>query len=75
MEHSVAFELGVGAIHRVGIDRQIHGHLTDGGQLIAGSQFTERDGMQDLLPELEVDGNTAGRVEVEQCSRLYVLLS
>ena len=37
LEHAADFQLAVGPHDGVGVDRQVHGDLPDGGELVAGA--------------------------------------
>ena len=69
-EQASEFELAVGSHDRVGIDGEIDGELTNGRELIAGSQRSGGDAGAYLIDELAVDGDASVQIkrEAEGCA-------
>ena len=64
-EQASEFELAVSAHHRVGIDGEIDGKLTDGGKLVAGGQGAGGDTRPHLIDELAIDRDAGMKIEGE----------
>src|SRR5579872_862942 len=58
-QRSVLLELGIRAVDGVRVDREIGGDFSHGRQLVSGAKRTGGYGVQDLLPQLQVDGDPA----------------
>ena len=63
----------VGVADGVQVDPQGDGDLAHGGHLLAGFQDAGADGAQDLVADLDVDGN-AGWLDVEGIQHLYACM-
>jgi len=59
------FEFAVGAHHRVGVDGEVDGELTDRGQLIAGGERSGGDSGAHLIDELAVNRDASVKVKGE----------
>src|SRR5258708_370173 len=59
------FHFTIGPHDGVGVDLEVYGNLTDGGELIAGGQKAGSNGGLDLVDQLAVEGYTAVQVEGE----------
>ncbi len=68
------FELAIGAMHGVGVDRDLADHFSYRRELVTRVQQTEADCMEDLIEELPVRGDPRARVEPEADERGFVRL-
>jgi len=64
-EEAVADQFLVGAGDSVGVDDERLGEDADGGELLAELELAEEDGAADVLDNLAIDGDVAGRGEAE----------
>jgi hypothetical protein len=62
---SLLFQIPVRPVHGVGVDGDLPDHIADGGELVAGPEQAEAQGVTDLVDELAVRGNTGPPVEPE----------
>ena len=62
---ALVLKLAVGLEHRVRVDRQRGDHVPDLGQLVAGLEVAQPQGVLHLLDELQVRRHAGGRVEPE----------
>src|ERR1700730_13638008 len=65
VEDAADFHFAISPHDGVGVDLEVHGNLTDGGELIARDQESASDGSLDLVDELAVERYTAVHVEAE----------
>jgi len=65
VEDAADFHFPVSPHDGVGVDLEVYGNLTDGGELIAWDEEAGSDGSLDLVDELAVEGYTAAHVEAE----------
>jgi hypothetical protein len=56
VEDAADFHFAISTHHGVGVDFEVDGDLTDGGQLVAGDKDLHRNGGLDLVDELAVEG-------------------
>ena len=64
-DEALGLELAVGLGHRVRVDGQRGDHVPDLGQLVAGLEVAETQGVLDLVDELQVGRHARGGVEPE----------
>jgi hypothetical protein len=64
-EHAADFEFAIGPDDGIGVDGKIDGHLTHGGELIAGGQQSSGHPSGHLIDDLTINGDSAVRVEPE----------
>ena len=65
IEDAADLHLAVGAGDGVGVDGEIDGYATDGGELVSGAEGLGGDGGEDLVDELAIDGDAGVGVEAE----------
>jgi hypothetical protein len=65
VEDAADFHFPIGAHDGVGVDLEVYGNLTDGGELIARNQKAGSNGSLYLVDELAVEGYAALYVEAE----------
>ena len=65
VEDAADFHFAIGTHDGVGVDLEIYGDLTDGGELIAWDEEAGGDGSLDLVDELAVERDAALHVEAE----------
>ena len=65
VEDAADFHFAISPHYGVGVDLEVYGNLTDGGELIAGDEKAGSYGGLDLVDELAVEGYTAVQVEAE----------
>src|ERR1700693_4822423 len=63
----VPLQVAIGSCHGVRVDGEIDGERLDGRQLLARCQGPQCDGPLYLLDELEVERDTASRIDDEDC--------
>src|SRR5258708_22725974 len=65
VEDAADFHFAIGPHDGIGIDLEVYGNLTDGGELIARDEKARSNGSLDLVDELAVERHTALHVEAE----------
>src|ERR1700692_1834999 len=65
VEDAADFHFAISPHDGVGVDFEVYGDLTDGGELIAWDEEARSDGSLDLVDELAVERYTAVHVEAE----------
>src|SRR5450631_730881 len=65
VEDAADFHFAISPHDGVGVDLEVYGNLTDGGELIARDEEAGSNGCLDLVDELAVERNTAADVEAE----------
>ena len=65
VEDAANFHFAISPHDGVGVDLEVYGNLTDGGELIARDEEAGSNGSLDLVDELAVEGYTAAHVEAE----------
>src|SRR5207244_8970152 len=68
---ALALEVSIGSGDRVGINDEVFGHLTNTGELLAGSYSACFDGMLHLFDELEIQWNSRSGIQPQNHKSVY----